>query len=156
MTLTVEIDDRAVQLRLRAMPDKARQALKRAVTVSAIGVQAKVQAKLAGPVLKEDTHRLHDSIHYEIEDDAGGVFATVGTNVVYAKVHEFGGAWLIKEHLRKLTMVFGRPVDTPRDILVRAHIANYPERSVLRSTLTEETPAITTRLRDAVELAVRA
>ncbi len=152
--ITVEIDDSNLRLRLQAMPERVRTALRRAVTVSAIDVQAKVQAKLAGPVLNERTHHLHDSIHYEIEDDSSSVTATVGTNVRYARVHEFGGTVDIPAHLRRLTMVFGHPVETVRDVLVRAHKATFPERSFLRSTLREETPAIQDRLEKAVRQAV--
>jgi phage gpG-like protein len=147
---TVEFDDTNLRIRLAAMGPRVRAALLRAVTESAIDVQGKVQAKLAGVVLNERTHRLHDSIHYQITDDSDGVTATVGTDVVYARIHEYGGTVTVREHLMHMTQMFGHPLETPRDVLVREHTATYPERSFLRSTLREETPTIRARLTAAV------
>ena len=133
-----------------------RQALRRAVTVSAIDVQAKVQAKLAGPgaegrhapAARFNPLRGRGRRDRRFRHGRAPMWST-------PRSMNSAGAWQIKEHLRKLTMVFGRPVETPREILVRAHIANYPERSFLRSTLTEETPAIKQRLVEAVTGALR-
>jgi phage gpG-like protein len=153
MPLTVTIDDSNLRLRLASMPENVRRALTRAVTVSAIDMQAKVMAKLAGPVLNERTHHLHDSIHYQVDDSAAGVTATVGTNVVYARIHEHGGDVTVRAHMMKMTQEFGRPI-TPREVLVRAHVAHYPKRSFLRSTLAENAAAIQRRLETAVRGAV--
>lgn len=153
--IDVEIQSQAVIAHLQAMPDRIRQSLIRAVTASAIAVQAKTMSNLAGVVLQERTHHLHDSIHYEVDSDEHSVTATVGTNVAYARVHEFGGVIDIPTHYRKMTMAFGRPVATPRDILVSAHKANYPERSFLRTALADQAEAIRERIESAVQQAVK-
>lgn len=67
---------------------------------------------------------LAGSIHDRADRDS----VTVGTNKIYAAVHQFGakkGAFgaveaNIKAHMRKITKIFGRPVK-PRKVAVRAH-----------------------------------
>ena len=156
MALTVRIESEAVVARLRAMPNQVRSALLRAVTEEAIRVQKRVQGKLAGAVLRERTHHLHDSIHYKIEESAGGILAKVGTDVVYAAIHEYGfhGVEQVRQHLRHQSVAFGRPI-APIDVMVRAHArkVNLPERSFLRSTLAEMTADIVARLEEAVQQA---
>lgn len=46
--------------------------------------------KLTGQVLNVRTGRLRRSIHHEIDARGSSVVATVGTNVEYAKFHEYG------------------------------------------------------------------
>jgi phage gpG-like protein len=159
MAVTVElIGQDAVLLRLRAMGDAVRRSLLRAVTRAAIEVQARVRQKLAGEVLQERTHHLHDSIHYEVADSASGIVATVGTDVVYAAIHEYGfsGSEQVREHMRRVSVAFGKPIE-PVDALVRAHSrqVNMPARSFLRSSLTELAPEIRSEIQAAVDQAVR-
>lgn len=148
--ITVDLDDSNLRVRIPALNERTRQELKRAVMAGAIDLQAAVQKKLAGEVLHERTHHLHDSIHPEFESTPQGEFATVGTNVVYARIHEYGGPVSIREHLRTITMVFGQQV-APTQVVVRAHTANYPKRSFLRSALAEKAAS----LRERIEAAVR-
>lgn len=152
--LTLEIHDSELRARLTALPGAIRQSIRRGVYGFAIDMVKWVQEKLSGQVLNERTHHLHDSIHWAPSEDTTGVFATVGTNLPYGFVHEYGGTFDIREHLRRLTMVFGRPV-TPRDVLVRAHKATYPERSYLRSTLHEHEDELSPRLQAAVSEGVK-
>jgi phage gpG-like protein len=92
--------------------------------------------RLAKQLAPHKTGRLQRSINAEFADEGGYRFTgTVGTNVVYARVQEYGGAVTIREHMRMMTQAFGRPVNNPREILVREHIANFPERSYLRAAL---------------------
>lgn len=156
--ISIQIDDKAVVARLGSMNAAVRRALERAVEALAIVIQGKVMRKLTGPVLNERTHRLHDSIHYEMASSPQAVVAVVGTNVEYAAYHEFGfsGAMQVREHLRRITQAFGMPI-SPRDVLVSAHTrtVRYPERSFLRSTLAEEADAIAAALAEAVNGAVQ-
>jgi phage virion morphogenesis protein len=63
-----------------------------------------------------------------IHDRASKDEVTVGTNKIYAALHQFGakkGSFgtieaEIKAHMRKITKIFGRPVK-PRKVAVRAH-----------------------------------
>lgn len=153
MNLTVDIHSEAVVARLQAMNGAVRSALKKTVVTEAIKVQARVMQKLAGEVLNERTHHLHDSIHYETRETATGIFAVVGTNVVYAAYHEYGfhGTQEVREHLRRVSVAFGRPIATV-EANVRAHQrrVNYPARSFMRTTLAEKA----TEIKEAIETAL--
>lgn len=160
MALTVEIvGQEQVIAHLRSMSDGVRQNLKRAVIASSIDVQARSREKLAGEVLNERTHHLHDSVHYElVQDDAGGIVAKVGTDVVYARFWEcgFSGTETVREHLRRQSVAFGKPI-VPVDVLVKQHArkVNQAPRSFLGSALAELEPQIRDRLEQAVQQAVK-
>jgi len=158
MPITVQITGRdAVAAQLQAMSSAVQRALIDAVAQSAIAVQTRVQQKLAGEVLNERTGRLHDSI--AVISDGGGLTATIGTDVVYAGVHEFGftGSETVREHLRRQSIAFGKPI-APVEVLVRAHSrrVDFPERSFLRSALAELEPDINDAIEAAVSEAVKA
>jgi HK97 gp10 family phage protein len=160
MPITIQITGQeAVIARLKAMGGGVRQSLRRAVIASAIDVQARSRQKLAGEVLNERTHHLHDSIHFEtVQDDASGVVTRVGTDVAYAAFWEYGfsGTENVREHLRRTSVAFGRPI-TPVDVLVRAHSRQVDQapRSFLRSALAELEPEIRARIEAAVHQAVK-
>lgn len=116
-------------------------ALKREITRIAIDVTATVKdKKLSGQVLKVQSGRLRRSINYRVTEGATGIEAKVGTNVEYARVHEFGfkGTVTVREHMRKAKSAYK----------VRQHTrkVNLPERSFLRSTLSEMRPEIDARI----------
>ena len=64
-----------------------------------------------------------------ITEDATKNKAVVGTNKAYAAVHQFGakkgsfGEFTIKirEHMRRITHAFGKPLKKPRSVKVREH-----------------------------------
>jgi phage gpG-like protein len=97
--------------------------------------------KLSGQVLNVRTGRLRRSINARITESTTGIEAKVGTNVEYARAHEFGfkGTVTVKEHMR-------------RGKRVRAHArnVNIPQRSFLRSTATEMRPEIDKRIARAI------
>lgn len=113
----------------------------------------KVMGKLSGDVLRVRTGRLRRSIHPEWDFKQGYSGATVGTNVEYAGIHEYGfsGSVLVKSFQREMTKAFGKPI-SPTQVTVRAHTRNInmPERSFLRTTLREMNSEIT----DSLQLAV--
>lgn len=104
-----------------------------------IGLQAHVKAdKLSGQVLKNRTGTLRRSINSRITDSGESVIGSVGTNISYARIHEYGfnGTVTVREHLRK--------TQSGRMATVRAHSMrmNIPKRSFLRSALDDMRPAI--------------
>lgn len=105
--------------------------------------------KLSGQVLNRKTGRLSRSINAKFEN--GGSTGVVGTNVAYGKVHENGGAYSIPAHMRMMKVAFGKPVQNPRMIEVREHIARFPERSFLRTALRELEPEIQPALNKAIK-----
>jgi phage gpG-like protein len=144
--------DRAVA-RFNAMPDRLRQELKVGITRSALLVQRdSMQNKLSGQVLQVRTGRLRRSINIKVDDSGTKVVGTVGTNVEYAAVHEYGfhGAVTVREHLRRTV--------SGKQSLVRAHQMqmNVPEKSFLRSALQDMQPQIRIEFEQAAARALRA
>ena len=106
--------------------------------------------KLSGQVLKNQTGTLRRSINQKVEDLGSAIVGSVGTNLVYARVHEFGfdGQVNVKEHLRTITKAWGRQLAAPVQFTVHAHTAqrHLPERSFLRSAMDEMRPEIREQL----------
>jgi len=119
----------------------------------ALKMTGKVMGKLSGDVLRVRTGRLRRSIHPEWDFRQGYSGATVGTNVEYAAIHEYGfsGSVQVKSFQREMTKAFGKPI-SPTQVTVRAHTRNInmAERSFLRSTLREMNSEITDSLQVAV------
>lgn len=67
--------------------------VKRAVTRGVIRVEREIKLNLSGKVLHVQTGRLRTSIRHRIKVMRGGkrIVGRIGTNVVYAMIHEFGG-----------------------------------------------------------------
>lgn len=117
--------------------------IKREMTGIATDLSGDVKAeKLSGQVLNVRSGRLRRSINYKIKTSDTGVEATVGTNVEYARVHEFGfkGSVVVREHLRTAKSGFRS--------MVRSHSrnVNLPQRSFLRSSLLEMKGEIESRI----------
>lgn len=114
------------------------------------GIVLKLQArvvrnKLNGQVLNVRSGTLRRSIDQAVYQDGSQIRGVVGTNVEYARVHEYGfnGTVTVKEHLRLVKKAFGKDLKTPKEVMVRTHAArvNLPERSFLRSALRDLEPA---------------
>jgi phage gpG-like protein len=109
------------------------------------------QDKLTGQVLNVRTGRLRRSITQRVEEEGGSVVGYVGTNVKYARAHEFGftGNVTVREHLRR--------TKGGKEATVRAHSRNMhlPERSFLRSALKDLQPAIRQDIRGGISEAVK-
>ncbi|MEN9885530.1 MAG: hypothetical protein RL758_108 [Pseudomonadota bacterium] len=148
--------------------------VKKEIRTVAIELTARIKRnKLSGNPLKVQTGRLRRSINYRMTDTETGVEARVGTNVEYARIHEFGfnGTVNVKESIRnkKLTvkvrgqatydkngkMRLGRlrKMELIGDAYtVRAHTrrVNMPARSFLRSSMNEMRSEIKSRVAQAV------
>lgn len=144
--------------RLQNLQPKVQESLRLAIGQLGIELQTYVKAnKLNGQVLKNQTHTLSRSINMKVKADAFSVVASVGTNIRYAAIHEFGGQ--TKPHLiqaknaAKLKFmggggwVFRKEVNHPG--------SRMPERSFLRSALKDMESQIQTGLKKAVDVAVK-
>jgi phage gpG-like protein len=165
--------------RFTSMPEKLRVELRIAVQRAAFLVQRHSKAdKLSGQVLHVRTGRLRRSIHYRITEAVERVTGIVGTNVSYAKPHEYGftGTVGVREHLRRSTVyakVRGSALFDPQtgkmhlgrarivellgaEHTVRAHMRHMhmPERSFLRSALADEREAIKLEFQNAARRAL--
>ncbi len=140
----------AVEERIKLLPRAIRARVLRAVKIQTFALQAAVKENLSGPVLHVQTGRLRRSIHATFTETENSISGRVGTNVSYGRVHEFGGAITVREHLRMMTMAWGRAVKNPREIRVSAHVAQYPKRSFLRTALNARRNEILNALRGAL------
>ena len=173
---TVDVRDDVMRARVFARWRTLRERLRTTIVRLAIQVQGAVkETKLTGQVLHVRTGTLRRSINQKVEDQGDSIVATVGTNVAYAHVHEYGfhGEVGVRAHVRRSarqmalaryrTNKFGERIEVlgsyrkagggPGEIEVRAHtrMMDMPERSFLRSTLVEFRP----RIRQQIMAAVR-
>ena len=144
MIIAQVVGGREIEQRLNNITPNLRNKLDQKIERLAIMLTAYVKgSKLSGQVLKNRTGTLRRSINYKIGGKGtNNISATVGTNIEYARIHEFGfhGAVSIKAHMRMQVMAFGKAMKNPHSVSVRAHTANvnFPERSFLRSALDDK------------------
>ena len=146
--------------RFRSMPESVRTALLRKVTSLTLLLEAHVKNdKLSGQVLNTVSGRLKRSIQGEVRDDGyritGSVFSS--GDVPYASIHEFGGRtsphdiFPVKAQALSFMMggkrVFAKYVRHPGSLM--------PERSYLRSALSDMKTQIAEEMTDAVRKAVK-
>lgn len=137
MTITAYlIGDAELRARMDRMYPNAQKGLLDAVTRLAVQLQRHVmQDKLTGQVLQVRTGTLRRSINQRVTQQADSTTGQVGTNVVYARIHEYGGT--VVRHSKKGP---GRAV--------------YPERSFLRTAMHDMEARIKAELEKAVRKAV--
>jgi phage gpG-like protein len=145
-----------VQKFFETFADGAKQRLYLRIQELSLKLQRHViEDKLSGQVLKVRTGTLRRSINRRVTMSDTSIQASVGTNVKYARIHEYGftGPEQVKAHLRKITMAFGKPLKEPRTVNVRAFTRqmNLPERSFLRSALADMTGEILDGMTAAVK-----
>ena len=148
----IVIGSEAAVARFQGFPNKLREQLKAGVGRAALLVQIQTkEAKLSGQVLNVRTGRLRRSINVKTSETATAVSASVGTNVAYARVHEYGfqGTVSVREHLA--TSKLGNK------FTVRGHNrnVNVPEKSFLRSALADMAPQIRVEFEQAIQRAMR-
>jgi phage gpG-like protein len=155
--ITVQIVNRErIQARLSNASVGIRAALRAAIQASVIEMEAQVKEKLSGPVLKNRTGRLRNSIVSNVTDDATTITGTVAANTPYAAIQEYGGttrAHLIqaRDAQSLFFMMGGRKVFAKS---VNHPGSNIPERSYLRSTLEDNAVPIADRLRHSIQQAI--
>ena len=124
-------------------------ALRVTVRQLAMSLSTLVKKKLSGPVLHVGVNgRLRRSITPRVKDRQDSISGIVGTNVVYARIHEFGGHTRphdIRPRNARALFFNGRFA-----MVVHHPGSNFPERSFLRSALAEMTPEIRAELMLAI------
>jgi phage gpG-like protein len=110
------------------------------------------EEKLTGQVLKNRTGTLRRSISHDVDIRPPAVVGSVGTNVVYAHIHEFGGRTsphvIMPKKGRALAFQwhgeqkFFKKVNHPGSV--------FPERSFMRSALREMEPEIREEFKKAL------
>ena len=110
----------AMKLKAPALQDNFGKAIGRLVLTLTRNVK---QDKLSGQALNVRTGRLRRSINGTTTDlDTSHPEGSVGTNVKYARAHEFGfsGSVPVKAHLRTIKEAFGRSI-TPVSVSVAGY-----------------------------------
>jgi phage gpG-like protein len=149
-----------VSRKLARLPDDVKQEVRGSIVRLALKIVAKIKAeKLSGQVLNVRTGTLRRSISHQIVDTPSALTATIGSNLKYARAHEYGfkGAVTVREHLRTIKQAFGKTLATPQAVLVSAHTRNMnlPERSFIRSALRDMEPEIIREISGAVSRGIR-
>lgn len=148
-----------VTAELGSLTDHTLARVTKTVTRLAIEMVAYVKgSKLSGQVLKNRTGTLRRSITHKVTSDKSGVNATVGTNVAYAAIHEYGfsGTVTVKAHTRNITQVYGRAVEgVLAQVNEHSRKVNMPERSYLRSSLAEKAASIRQQIIETASLNLR-
>jgi phage gpG-like protein len=162
-----------VVARLDRFGPSLREQLRAEISQLSIKLQTKVKnEKLAGQVLKVRTGRLRRSIQQAVESEGERVAGVVSTNVVYARVHEYGidETVTVKAHMRrsraqmKLAKFKKNGLETAGskarfagagDVSVREHSMHMklPARSFLRTSLEEMSKS--GEIRAGIENAIR-
>jgi len=114
----------------------------------AIDIAASVKRdKLSGQVLKRRTGTLSRSISQRVEvSTSGRIEMLIGTNVEYARRHEFGfsGSETVKAHMRKTKT-------GAHSVRSHARKVNTPARSFIRSAIQD----MRVQIKDRLEAATR-
>jgi phage gpG-like protein len=131
------VGESELMARMGRMYPNAKKGLLEAVTRLAIQLQRNVMKdKLSGQVLNVRTGTLRRSINQLVSQTDTSTEGRVGTNVEYARIHEYGGTVA-----RRSKNGVGRAV--------------YPERSFLRSAMHDMESQIKTELENALKQAVK-
>lgn len=158
--ITVSIDgEDLVAKQFAKASQEARPRIRRVLQALGFALVGKIQKEyLSGQRLHQRTGRLSGSIHEETDDVAGAIVTTVGTNVEYARPHEYGfrGPVDIKAHMREIKQAWGKPI-TPRQVHVRGHQrkVDITEKRFMRDALAEFKPTVEKTLTRVAESIAR-
>ena len=142
------IGDVSVKRSIIALGPKMSDLLVKATNANVADVQNQVVTnKLSGQVLRNRSGTLRRSINGKVEVSDAGIFGSVGTNIRYGHIHEFGytGPETVRAHLRRSK--------AGNEYSVREHVrqVNMPVRSFLRSSLKDKQAAIVKRYTDVLK-----
>jgi phage gpG-like protein len=148
--ITITVDDKtAVTIaNIQDLPTRLAAQIASTMTWVLIDLQSYiVLQKLQGQVLHHRSGHLGKSIVYRQTQDTAGEHGIVGVGLEapYGFIHEFGGVYTIPTHLAH--WVNGPPLGQIRTAswTVNAHAANFPERSFMRSALSDKAESIRTK-----------
>lgn len=148
--ISVTIESEGAVLYMQDIPKRASALVVDAVTREAIRLANVIKTdKLSGQVLRNRTGNLRRSTSAKptVVSPQGIVGeVSVDKTAPYGAVHEYGGRITIRQHMRTSTL--------GNQFVVRAHDAIFPERSFMRSALSEQRETIANSIREAVMKAV--
>ena len=140
--------DKELASRLERINGQVITALRMGIEKSLIELENEARNKLSGRVLNVQTGTLRRSIGREINQSGNSIIGSVGSDLKYAAIHEFGGVIKAK-NAPYLTF----PIDGG---WARVKQVTIPERSYLRSTLEEKEPMILNIVQREIEKLIEA
>jgi phage gpG-like protein len=153
----VLVGGEAIVARVDAMRSRFDAELRKGVARAALLVQVQiVKAKLQGQVLNVQTGRLQRSINASpVQVDGSTLFATVGTNVSYGKLWEYGFSRKVGAGARGGPHGLSALALATYQAKHPAGVKQYAARSFLRSALQEMQPKIRDEFAAAAQRAVK-
>lgn len=163
---TVELtpEARRIMRSVQTLPDRMGGEIARVLdlendhTVSRI--QKTYMSRRGSMTLGVRTNRLRGSIRRNRARVSGGgqVSSSIGSNVEYMGVHEFGyeGPQRVPAHVRRVNQAFGIPLEKPVQARVKAHTrqAKFKERAPIRKGIRDRLPAYSAAISAAIVNAV--
>ena len=157
MSDEVQVDITKAIVRFNAMTEKTRQAVRKEAISLRLDLEALVKQKLSGEVLNVVTGKLRRSIFGdEPENSATRIIERVASDasVKYGAIHEYGGKTSAHEIVAKNAKALAFPFAAAKGGIGFFKRVNHPgsvmpERSFMRSSLTEMRQEILERLGDA-------
>lgn len=140
----VSVQGLAEEIRLlNGFAEGLEPAMARGVQKGLYRVEAATKGRLSGEVLHVRTGRLRNSVTASAPIVSGGnVEGRVGTNVVYARIHELGGEIVAKTGSYLKFQIDGQWVQVPRVVM--------PRRPYLQPSLDENRASIAEDIRGEV------
>lgn len=145
------IDSAALTTRLAQFGPKIQANVERSIRQIVIEGQSEiVRDKLhGGNPLFSRSGNLARAVQQDVASDADAITGTIGVDrtAPYGAVHEYGGTFDVREHIA--TSRLGK------SFTVKAHTMTVPERSFLRSWLSENRGEILAQVDQAAQEAVK-
>ncbi len=108
-------NDRQVKAAMKRLGDNLPKAVEGSMRKSMLFLQREtVSKKLSGQVLKRQTGRLASSITANVIKQGRGFLGILGSNVKYARIHEFGGTIVPKRAPFLVFKIGGRVIKTQK------------------------------------------
>jgi phage gpG-like protein len=158
MIRVVIVGQEGVIAHLKEVPPRVLGLVRQAVEAEAINLVRDIkESKLTGQVLKTRTGTLRRSINYALSLADQGLTATVGTNLVYAGIHEYGGT--IRAHVIQARNKKALAFQMGGQMIIRRQVnhpgSKMPEHSFLRASLRENEARIKANIEAAVAQGVK-
>ena len=115
--------------KFQSAAQRASQVMREKMQLALFGLESGIKDKLSGKVLKVRTGRLRSSVTSRIEGTGKNIIGKVGTNFLYAPVHEYGAVITPKRGKYLTFQVDGH--------WVRVKSVRIPRRPIWEPTLKE-------------------
>jgi len=154
--IDVKVSATGVEADFGTLPDRLHRLVYKTVSDLTTQLADRVRRKLSGEALHVISGDLRASFDQDVQDQGDQIVGKVfqSKDVPYARIHEYGGPITIPELPRKDFGVYHFTDSSGRDVFtkgpIRSHTINMPERSYLRSSLSEMRDEIIESLASAV------